>query len=80
MIWTLVIGGVAGFLAGHFMKGAGFGILVNIVVGIVGGWLGSWLFGMIGIGGEGLIWQLVSATIGAVVLLWIIGLVKGKKE
>jgi uncharacterized membrane protein YeaQ/YmgE (transglycosylase-associated protein family) len=80
LIWSLVIGGVAGFLAGNIMKGGGFGVLGNIIVGILGGILGGWLFGVLGIGTEGgLIGQLVTALVGAVVLLWIVGLIKGKQ-
>jgi len=79
MIWSLVIGGVAGFLAGNIMKGGGFGILGNIIVGILGGILGGWLFDFLPFDtGEGMIGQLITALVGAVVLLWIVGLIKGK--
>jgi len=78
-VWFLVIGGVAGWLAGLFMKGKGFGIIVNIIIGVIGGFLGGWLFKQLGIsiGGE-TIGPLVTAFIGAVILLFIIGLIKKK--
>ena len=73
----LVIGGVAGWLAGLLLKRGGFGIIGNVVVGIVGAVLGGWLFGVLGIsvGGEW-IGPIVTATVGAVVLLIVIGLIK----
>lgn len=77
LIVMLVIGGVAGWLAGLILKGGGFGIVANIIVGIIGAILGGWLFGVLGItvGGE---WagRLVTATVGAVVLLVLIGLIR----
>lgn len=77
MIWTLIIGGIAGWLAGIIMRGKGFGVLVDILLGIVGGWLGGWLFGQLGIRiGSGMLGALIVAVIGAVLLIWIIRLIK----
>ena len=76
-IWFLAIGGLAGWLAGQYMKGRGFGVLGNIVVGIVGGIIGGFLFGLLGINLGGMVGSLVTATIGAVVLLFIVGKIKG---
>ncbi len=75
-LWFLIIGALAGWIAGQIMKGSGFGLLGNLIVGIIGGVLGGFLFGLLGIGGSGLIGSLVTATIGAVVLLWIVGKLK----
>ncbi len=50
-LWFLIIGALAGWLAGQFMKGSGFGLLGNLIVGIIGGVLGGMLFGLLGIGG-----------------------------
>ena len=79
LVVFLVIGGVAGWLAGGIMKGGGFGIVGSIVVGVVGAVLGGWIFQVLGIsiGGE---WMgpLVTATAGAVVLLFVIGLIRKK--
>jgi len=72
----LVIGALAGWLAGKIMKGRGFGLLGNIIVGIVGGFLGGLLFGLLGLTAGGLIGSLVTALIGAIVLLWLVGLIK----
>ena len=74
----LAIGAVAGWLAGTIMKGGGSGLLMNIVIGVIGAVLGGVLFGLLGIKAAGLIGEIVTATVGAVVLLFIIGKVKGK--
>ncbi|MFC4762862.1 GlsB/YeaQ/YmgE family stress response membrane protein [Dyella koreensis] len=76
IVW-LIIGAVAGWLAGLLVKGGGFGLLVDIVVGIVGAFIGGWLAGMLGISlGGGLLGSIITATIGAVVLLFVIRLFK----
>ena len=73
----LVIGAVAGWLAGQIVRGMGFGLIGNIVVGIVGAFIAGWLLPRIGIViGGGMIGSIINATIGAVVLLVIIGLIK----
>jgi uncharacterized membrane protein YeaQ/YmgE (transglycosylase-associated protein family) len=77
IILSLIIGGVAGWLAGLIMNGAGFGVLVDILVGIVGGFLGGWLFGLVGVSfGGGIFGTLLTAVIGAVVLIFIIRLIR----
>lgn len=80
MIWTLIIGGIAGWLAGKIMRGNGFGFIVDIIVGLIGGWLGGKVFGWLGIrSGSGFVGQLIVALVGAVILIWIIRLIKGKR-
>jgi uncharacterized membrane protein YeaQ/YmgE (transglycosylase-associated protein family) len=77
LIWFLIIGAAAGWLAGQVMKGRGFGVLGNIVVGVIGGLLGGFLFRLVGLSaGGGLVGSLITAFVGAVVLLWIAGLLK----
>lgn len=76
LIIFLVIGAVAGWLAGLIMKGRGFGLLGNIIVGIIGAILGGFLFGVLGIVAGGLIGSIVTATVGAVVLLFLISIIK----
>ena len=77
IIAAIVIGAIAGWLAGLIVRGAGFGLIGNIVVGIVGAFIVGWLFPRLGIGlPAGLIGQILSAAIGAVILLVIIGLVR----
>lgn len=78
LIW-LVLGAIAGWLAGQIVKGHGFGLLGNIIVGIIGAFIGGFLARYTGIGdaATGLnIGSIVTATIGAVVLLFLIGLIK----
>lgn len=73
----LVIGAIAGWLAGKIVDGAGYGLIVNIVVGIVGAVIGGYLAGVLGISvGSGLIASIIVAVIGAVVLLAILRLIK----
>jgi uncharacterized membrane protein YeaQ/YmgE (transglycosylase-associated protein family) len=72
----LAIGAVAGWLAGVILKGAGFGLLVNIVVGILGAVVGGFTFGLLGISAGGILGSIITATMGAVLLLVIVGLVK----
>jgi len=77
IIAWLVIGAVAGWLAGVLVKGGGFGLLVDILVGIVGAFIGGWLAGLLGIGvGGGIAASVVTATIGAVVLLLLLRLIR----
>ncbi len=76
LVIFLAIGAVAGWLAGSITKGGGFGLVGDIIVGIVGAVIGGWLFGMMGITAGGLIGAIITATVGAVVLLFIIRLVK----
>jgi uncharacterized membrane protein YeaQ/YmgE (transglycosylase-associated protein family) len=76
LFWFLLIGLVAGWLAGLVMKGKGFGLIGNMIVGVVGAFLGGFLFRFLGIAAGGMVGSLVVAFVGAVVLLFIVGLVK----
>ncbi len=76
LIAFLLIGVAAGWLAGRVMKGGGFGLFGDMVVGVIGAFLGGWLFGLLGITAGGLLGLLVTAFVGAVVLLYVIRLVK----
>jgi uncharacterized membrane protein YeaQ/YmgE (transglycosylase-associated protein family) len=73
-LWFIIIGILAGFVAGRLMRGGGFGLVVNLIVGIIGAVLGGWVFGLLGISAGGIIGSLVTATVGAIILLWIISL------
>ncbi len=77
-LWFLIIGAVAGWLAGLVLKGGGFGLLINIIVGIVGGVIGGWVFGFLGIETTSIIGSLITAFVGAIILLYIATLVKKK--
>jgi len=77
MIYWLVVGLIAGWLAGLVMKGGGYGIIVDILLGIVGGWIGGWLFGRLGIWpAGGLIGSIIVAFVGAVILVGITRILK----
>ena len=77
-ILFIAIGALAGYIAGLIMKGGGFGFWINLLVGIVGGFLGGWVFGLLGIAFLGIVGNLVAAVVGAIILLWIISLIKKK--
>lgn len=77
LVWFLLIGLVAGFVAGKIWKGSGFGLVGDLVVGVIGAILGGWVLGLLGITVPGgLIGLLVTAVIGALLLLWIVRLIK----
>ena len=77
-LWFILIGIAAGFLAGQIMKGGGYGLIGDLIVGVIGALLGGWLFGLAGVAAGGLIGQLVVATIGAIVLILLLRLIKKK--
>jgi uncharacterized membrane protein YeaQ/YmgE (transglycosylase-associated protein family) len=77
LIWFLLVGLIAGWLAGRVMRGGGFGVVGDMVVGVLGALLGGWLFGRLGIGaGGGLIGAIIVAFIGAVILILILRLIR----
>lgn len=75
-IILLVIGALVGWLAGVVVKGHGSGIIGNIVVGVVGAYIGQWLFPALGFWGNELVGLIVSATLGAIVFLIVIGVIR----
>jgi uncharacterized membrane protein YeaQ/YmgE (transglycosylase-associated protein family) len=77
LITLLIVGAIAGWLAGKIVRGYGFGLVGNIVIGIIGAFIGAWLLSKLGVLiGTGVIAWIINATIGAVVLLFLIGLIK----
>jgi len=77
LLWFLVVGLVAGWLAGILVKGGGFGLAGDLIVGVIGAFLGGFLFSTFGVSmGGGLVGSLIVATVGAVVLLFIVRLIK----
>ncbi len=76
LIWFVLIGLVAGWLAGVLMKGGGFGLIGDIVVGIIGAVIGGYVFGFLGVGTHGFIGQVFVATVGAVILIFLLRLIK----
>ena len=71
-LMELIVGALAGWIAGRLMRGSGFGILGDIIVGIIGGVVGGWVFGLLGITAYSFIGRLIVAIIGAVILIWIV--------
>jgi uncharacterized membrane protein YeaQ/YmgE (transglycosylase-associated protein family) len=77
LIWFLLIGLIAGWLAGKVMRGGGFGIVGDMIVGVIGALIGGWLFGVLGIGlGLGILGAIITAFVGAVILLVILRAIK----
>jgi len=76
LIWTIVIGILAGWIAGKIVKGHGMGIGIDLLVGVVGSVLGGWLFAIVGLAAYGLIARLIMAVVGAVVLLLLVRALK----
>jgi uncharacterized membrane protein YeaQ/YmgE (transglycosylase-associated protein family) len=76
LVIFLAIGAVAGWLAGVIIKGGGFGLIGNIVVGIIGAFVGGFAFSFLGITAGGTFGSIITATVGAVILLFTIGLIK----
>lgn len=76
---TILVGMIAGFLAGWLVKGSGFGWIFNLILGIIGSFFGNWLFSLLDINlGEGIIGTIITSTIGAVVILVIVNLFRKK--
>ena len=77
ILWIILIGVAAGYLAGLIMKGKGYGLLINLLLGIAGSFIGGWLFG--DLMGSGFFGVLIRAIVGAIVLIFAVNLIKGKK-
>jgi uncharacterized membrane protein YeaQ/YmgE (transglycosylase-associated protein family) len=80
MIAWLVMGLIAGWLAGVVMKGGGYGIVVDIIIGLVGAVVGGYMFGLLDIGGVGLLGSMVVAFLGACLLIMIMRFVAGVRS
>ena len=76
-IYFIIIGAIAGWLAGKIMKGGGFGLVMNMVLGIIGGVVGGWVFSFLGLSTDGgVIGSLVTSVAGAVLILYVGRLIK----
>jgi uncharacterized membrane protein YeaQ/YmgE (transglycosylase-associated protein family) len=80
LLGWIIIGLLAGWIAGEVSRGAGFGCLGNIAIGLVGSILGGWIFSKLGIFGGGFVYSLAAATVGAVFLVLIARLFSGGKH
>jgi uncharacterized membrane protein YeaQ/YmgE (transglycosylase-associated protein family) len=76
LLITILVGIVAGYLGGLIFKGKGNGVILNLIIGLIGGVVGHFLLGFIGFASAGIIAEIICATIGAIVLLWIISLIR----
>lgn len=76
ILMALIVGAIAGWLAGKLMKGRGFGAVGNIVIGIIGAVIGNFLFGLLGVSAGGLIGSIIMATVGALILLYAVSLIR----
>lgn len=76
IIWWIVVGLIAGWIAGRIMKGGGYGMIADIVLGILGGIIGGWIVGQLGFGGGGMVWSILVAILGAVILIALTRLIK----
>ena len=72
VVWQILIGILAGFLAGKIMRGRGYGLLIDLLLGVCGSILGGAVFGLLGLYSSGLVGQLVVATVGAILLIYIV--------
>lgn len=73
MIVSLIVGALAGWLAGVVMKGSGFGALVNIILGLIGGIVGRLAFGLLGFSSHTLLSDIVVSFVGSVIVVWLVG-------
>jgi uncharacterized membrane protein YeaQ/YmgE (transglycosylase-associated protein family) len=76
LLWFLLIGLAAGWIAGQLWKGSHFGLVGDLIVGCIGALVGGWVFGLLGIGGGGLVGALIVAVVGALLLLWLLRVLK----
>ena len=77
LLWWIVIGLIAGWLAGKIARGEGYGCITDIILGLIGSVLGGWIFTKLGILGGGTLYSLAAATVGAVILVSIVHLFVG---
>ena len=76
LLWFLIIGLIAGWLAGLIVRGSGYGVLGDIVIGIVGALIGGHVLGWLGVATYGLLGSLMTALVGAIILIFVIRLVR----
>ena len=72
MIWMIIVGIIAGFLAGKVMNGSGYGLLMDLLLGVAGGIVGGFLLRFVGFYATGIISSILTATFGAILLIWIV--------
>ena len=76
IILAIIVGLIAGWLAGIIMKGSGYGIIGDIILGLLGSVIGNWIFGFLGITSYGTLWTIIVAVVGAVALIYIVRFIR----
>ena len=79
IVWSILLGMLAGWLAGQFWKGGGFGLLGNLIVGVVGSVLGSFTASLLSVQATGTLGNLIISVLGALLFLWLVNYFSGKK-
>ncbi|MGV8050296.1 MAG: GlsB/YeaQ/YmgE family stress response membrane protein [Anaerolineaceae bacterium] len=74
----LLVGAIAGALADHFVKGINVNFITKVIVGVLGGFLGGWLFNLISVSPSGLLGNILSSLVGALILLWVLRALRQK--
>lgn len=80
MLLAIIVGIIAGFLAGKIMNGSGYGILMDLLLGLVGGIFGRFVLGMVGIGSHGIVGSILIATFGSMLLIWMVRWVRSNRS
>ena len=76
LVYFLLIGLAAGWLAGQLVKGRGFGLVESLIIGVIGALIGGFVFGALGVNVGGLLGQLIAATVGALILLYLLKFIR----
>ncbi|NDV67842.1 GlsB/YeaQ/YmgE family stress response membrane protein [Dysgonomonas sp. 25] len=79
ILWSIIIGLVAGAIAGWIMKGRGFGFIINLIIGLLGSVIGGWIYGLLGFSAHSILGVLLMSVVGAVVLLFVVSLFRKPK-
>ncbi|MEM7134058.1 MAG: GlsB/YeaQ/YmgE family stress response membrane protein [Chloroflexota bacterium] len=77
ILFSIIVGGLAGWLAGQIMRGSGYGLIGNIVIGIVGGMIGGFLFSFIGFAAIGIFGRIITSVVGAILLIYVVRQIQG---
>jgi uncharacterized membrane protein YeaQ/YmgE (transglycosylase-associated protein family) len=83
ILYTLIIGAICGYIADVLMRDNGFGLIMNIIIGIAGSFVGSWLYGQLGIHinvGSAIIEDIIVGATGAIVILFLVGVLRGARS
>lgn len=80
LIWMIIVGIIAGFLAGKVMNGSGYGLFMDLLLGVAGGIVGGILLRFVGFYSTGLISSILSATFGAIVLIWVVRQLRSRRD